>query len=66
MENLKVYGLNITALISTTMSLNQGLQTLVTASQEILNLAIPKIKSGVKIAEVGAFINIDYKLSERI
>lgn len=39
----------------------QGLQTLVTASQEILNLAIPKIKSGVKIAEVGAFIEKEAK-----
>lgn len=35
---------------------SQGLQPLVTASQEILNLAIPQIKSGGKISDLGAFI----------
>lgn len=39
----------------------QGLQPLVTASQEILNLAIPQIKSGGKIADLGAFIENEAK-----
>ncbi len=34
----------------------QGLQSLVTASQTILNLTIPHIKSGVRIADIGGFI----------
>lgn len=47
MENLKVYGLNITALISTTMSLNQGLQTLVLLSTLIYTILqiVLKIKN---------------------
>lgn len=40
---------------------SQGLQPLVTASQEILNLAIPQIKSGGKISDLGAFIENEAK-----
>ncbi|NJN77615.1 MAG: type I methionyl aminopeptidase [Saprospiraceae bacterium] len=40
---------------------SQGLQKLVTASQEILNLAIPQIKSGGRIADLGAFIETEAK-----
>lgn len=39
----------------------QNLQHLVDASKEILLLAIPKIKSGIKVAEVGGFIEKEAK-----
>lgn len=39
----------------------QGLQNLVDASQEILNLAIPQIKNGGRIADLGAFIEKEAK-----
>jgi methionyl aminopeptidase len=40
---------------------SQGLQKLVTASQEILHLAIPQIKSGGRISDLGAFIENEAK-----
>jgi methionyl aminopeptidase len=40
---------------------SQELQRLVTASQEILNLAIPQIKSGGRISDLGGFIEKEAK-----